>query len=413
MDENDLFFKLCEMERQIDEKILKKQNEIAASSFRSNKLRRSLKIYVSNSFSEGESNSGASASGFSSLASIGNASNENLPGMIVDTPTVVSSNNSGCWILRIEGKIDQTGLNPSSSGASSSKSSAQNSSATRPQTLKKFSNYLKSLIVEFGGETVEWNKFSTTSPLNTDGFEIKRQLPADLSSLNNWEIPCKIHLQFDFSPERFRLAPALANLLNLNLATRPAIVVALWQYIKLHKLQESDEKKIINNDAALQELFKVPRMSFSDIPVLVEPYLLPPEPVTISYQIKNRQELNVLEQVFELEVDIDDPKSASRTFLPANLFRDLNFYEGKVKELIEALHASKINQKLLKSFAENPIKTSQNLLKTCSKDFETLVGDLPITLDEVRSAEFYENEVVGEAVTEFLALNPRFLPAQI
>lgn len=399
------------MERQIDEKVLKKQNEIAASSFRSNKLRRSLKIYVSNSFSEGEGsgNSGASASGFSSLASIGNASNENLPGMIVDTPSSsAASGNSGCWILRIEGKIDQTGLNPSSSGGSSSKTPLN-----RPQIPKKFSNYLKSLIVEFGDETVEWNKFSTTTPLNTDGFEIKRPVPIEFSALNNWEIPCKIHLQFDFSPERFRLAPALANLLNLNLATRPAIVVALWQYIKLHKLQESDEKKIINNDAALQELFKVSRMSFSDIPVLVEPYLLPPEPVTITYQIKNRQELNVLEQVFELEVDVDDPKSASRTFLPANLFRDLNFYEGRLKEIIEALHASKINQKLLNSFAENPIKTAQSLLKTCSKDFETLVGDLPVTLDELRSAEFYENEVVAEAVTEFLALNPRFLPAQI
>ena len=412
MDENDLFFKLCEMERQIDEKILKKQNEIAASSFRSNKLRRSLKIYISNSFSEGESGNGtASASGLSSLTSIGNASNENLPGMAADTLiTGAASGNSGCWILRIEGKIDQTGLNmnSNSSNATSSASKTQ-----RPQIPKKFSNYLKSLIVEFGDETVEWNKFSTTSPLCSDGFEIKRPVSFALSSSSNWEIPCKIHLQFDFAPERFRLAPALANLLNLTLATRPAIVVALWQYIKLHKLQESDEKKIINNDAALQDLFKVSRMSFSDIPVLVEPYLLPPEPVTISYQIKNRQELNVLEQVFELEVDVDDPKSASRTFLPTNMFRDLNFYEGRLKELIEALHASRINQKLLKSFAENPIKTCQKLLKTCSKDFETLVGDLPVTLDELRSSEFYENEMVAEAVTEFLALNPRFLPSQI
>lgn len=400
------------MERQIDEKILKKQNEIAASSFRSNKLRRSLKIYVSNSFSEAEGgttgNSSATASGFSSLASIGNASSENLPGMIVDSSSSAVGN-SGCWILRIEGKIDQTGLNPSGSSASA----AQVSKSQRPQAPKKFSNYLKSLIVEFGEETVEWNKFSTTSPLCSDGFEIKRPVPSYLSSTNNWEIPCKIHLQFDFLPERFRLAPALANLLNLTLATRPAIVVALWQYIKLHKLQESDEKKIINNDPALQDLFKVARMSFSDIPVLVEPYLLPPEPVTISYQIKNRQELNVLEQVFELEVDVDDPKSASRTFLPTNLFRDLNFYEGRLKELIEALHASKINQKLLNSFSQNPIKTCQKLLKTCSKDFETLVGDLPVTLDELRSADFYENEIVAEAVTEFLALNPRFLPSQM
>lgn len=376
------------MERQVDEKIIKKQNEIAASSFRANKLRRSMKIYVSNSFAEGD---GATGSGLSSLASIGNASNENLT-TLADTP------NGSCWILRIEGKIDQTGLNPSSSSSSSS------------SKTKKFSSYLKSLIVEFGDgpSIVEWNKFS--SDKNVDGFEIRR--PTNNSDNSDVEIPCKIHLQFDFSPERFRLAPALGNLLNLTLATRPAIVVALWQYIKIHKLQESDEKKIINNDAALQELFKVNKMSFSDIPVLIEPYLLPPEPVTLAYVIKTKQETNVLEQVFEVEVDVDDPKSGARTFLPANIFRDLNFYEGRLRELIEALHVSRTNQKLLAAFARNPLETSQKILKTFSKDFETIVGDLPVTLDELKSSEFYESDQVGEAVNDFLALNPRFLPNQ-
>lgn len=385
------------MERQIDEKIIKKQNEIAASSFRSNKIRRNMKIYVSNSYCEGETASFAGAgsgsvSGFSSLT----GSNENLPALVTETPTAVSQTQS-CWILRIEGKIDQSGLNPSNSNK-----------------MKKFSNYLKSLIVEFEGESngsvtvVEWNKYNEKC-LNSDGFEIKRPIRNEEKE----EIPCKIHLQFDFTPEKYRLSPDLSNLLNLKLATRPTIVVALWQYIKLHKLQESDEKKIINNDSALQELFKVNRMSFSDIPVLIEPHLLPPEPVTISYSIKTskQQELNVLEQVFEVEIELDDPKSAPRTFLPANLFRDLNFYEGRLKELLESLHSSKINEKLLKSFAENPVKTAQIILKNYSKDYETVVGDLPVTLEEIKSAEFYENEQVTEAVTDFLALNPRFLPS--
>ena len=395
MEEDNLFFKLCEMERQIDEKIIKKQNEIAASSFRSNKIRRNMKIYVSNSFSEGETNGSGSG-----MTSVGSARNENLPSLVSTT----EGNSGGCWILRIEGKIDQNGL-----GSNPSNTNNGNPSSSNVKRVKKFSGYLKSVVVEFADEVVEWNKHEQA--VNSDGFEIKRPAPLGLiGGSENFEIPCKIHLQFDFSPEKFRLSPALGNLLNLTLATRPSVVVALWQYIKLHKLQESDEKKIINNDVALQELFKVNRMSFSEIPVLIEPHLLPPEPLTISYVIKSRQEVNVLEQVFEVEVDLDDPKSPSRTFLPANIFRDLNFYEGRLKELIEALHASKTNQKLFKSFAENPIETAQKILKNYSKDYETLVGDLPVTLDELKSAEFYESEQVIDAVTDFLALNPRFLP---
>lgn len=383
------------MERQIDEKIVKKQNEMAASSFRSNKLRRNLKIYVSNTFSEGEGFGGNSA-----MSSLG-ASNENLPAL------AEGSSGNSCWILRIEGKIDQTGLSGSLSASNAAASGSSKNAPAQQRVSRKFSSYLKSLIVEIGDEVIEWNK-NLSEVLNTDGFEIRR--PCTLATES---IPCKIHLQFDFAPERFRLAPALANLLNLSLATRPAIIVALWQYIKLHKLQESDEKKIINNDAALQELFKVNRMSFSDIPVLVEPYLLPPEPVTINYEIKTRQDLNVLDQVFEVEVDVDDPKSALRanSFLPANLFRDLSFYEGRLKEILEALLASRTNQKLLKSFADDPIRTAQAILKSTAKDYEVLVGDIPVTLDEVRQAGFYDNnEQIVEAVTDFLALNPRFLP---
>lgn len=395
------------MERQIDEKIMKKQNEIAASSFRSNKIRRNMKIYVSNtvSFSEGVGEQ-SSLSGLSSLTSIGNASNENLTSL----STEQQSSMGGCLILRIEGKIDQTGLSPPPTNLNTNSS------------IKKFTYYLKSLVVEFEGEdqVIEWKKFSgenqsQSQTVNSDGFEIKKRISSNLDSNpnSNFEIPCKIHLQFDFSPERFRLSSSFSNLLNLKLATRPAIVVALWQYIKLHKLQESDEKKIINNDSALQELFKVNRMSFSDIPLLIEPHLLPPEPLTISYTIKSKQELNVLEQVFEVEIDLDDPKSSNSsrtTFLPSNIFRDLNFYEGRLKELIEALHSSKTNQKLLKSFSENPIETAQKILKNYSKDYETVVGDLPFTLDELKSSEFYESEQVTDAVTDFLALNPRFLP---
>jgi len=397
------------MERQIDEKIVKKQNEIAASSFRSGKLRRNLKIYVSNTFSEGEN--GPGVSNISSLA-----------GSSEDIHQLASINASGaCWILRIEGKIDLSGLSAPSSSSSAAGASSKgrsstplSSSSSSVGAMKKFSQYLKCLLVEFDtGEVVEWNRMAS-SAINCDGFEIRRPLVeggGGENYSNTTVLPtCKIHLQFDFCPERFRVAPALASLLNLQLATRPAIVVALWQYIKLHKLQESDEKKIINNDSALQALFKVPRMSFSEIPMLVEPYLLPPEPVTISYALRGN-ELNVLEQVFELEVDIDDPKmiGAGKSFLPANFSRDLNFYEGRIRELVEALHSSQMNRSILASFGADPISTAQKLLKSATRDYETIVGDVPVTLDELTSASFYDSESVVEAVNDFLALNPRFL----
>lgn len=279
----------------------------------------------------------------------------------------------------------------------------------------------------YPGEIVEWN---SSTPSNTDvnkncdGFEIRRGIKHGSSVEES--ISCKIHLQFDFSPERFRLAPELASLLNLTLATRSAIVVAMWQYIKLHKLQESDEKKIINNDAALQALFQIPKMSFSDIPVLMEPYLLPPEPLVISYEIKLAKDLenlttatatasssssgfDVLDQVFEVEVDVEDGKSLPRTFLPPAILRDMAFHDGRIREILEALQISHTNHKLLTSFATDPVSTAQQLLKTAVHDYETVIGDVPVTLDELTGAEYFNTEIMEQAVGDFLSVNPRFL----
>ena len=79
-------------------------------------------------------------------------------------------------------------------------------------------------------DTMEWSK--QQMPLLADamdGFEVKRK--------GNEELNCKLLLFLDYVPERFRLSPALSSILSLHTETRPRIIMTLWQYIKLHKLQ--------------------------------------------------------------------------------------------------------------------------------------------------------------------------------
>ena len=315
------------------------------------------------------------------------------------------------WILRVEGRLEALPGTANASTAPPRSKGATSSAPTQPP--RKFSHFLRSLLVEQcdnAASCIEWTRQGSlgTNSVNCDGFEIRRPFPSASTEQN---LQFKIHLQFNFAPEKYRLAPQLSSLLSgLTLATKPAIILALWQYIKLHKLQENDEKKIINNDAALQSLFGCEKMSFSELPVLLEPFLLPPEPLCIPFTLQAGNELSVNPVVFEVEVDVDDPKQGPpRSLIPPQLARDLAFHDGRIRELLEAMHVSKNNLTLLKAFAQDPLKTTQTLLNASARDYETLLGDAPVSLDELRSAEFYTSEAVEQAVNEFLSLNPRYL----
>ncbi|CAF5164707.1 unnamed protein product, partial [Rotaria sp. Silwood1] len=53
-------------------------------------------------------------------------------------------------------------------------------------------------------------------------------------------------------PPQYRLDARLARLLSISNGTRQTIIHTLWQYIKTHKLQDSEEREYIHCDIHLQ-----------------------------------------------------------------------------------------------------------------------------------------------------------------
>lgn len=54
----------------------------------------------------------------------------------------------------------------------------------------------------------------------------------------------------DHQPKKFKLSPQLQKVLGIQEESRTKIVGALWQYIKSNRLQETDESKYQQNNAA-------------------------------------------------------------------------------------------------------------------------------------------------------------------
>jgi SWI/SNF-related matrix-associated actin-dependent regulator of chromatin subfamily D len=53
---------------------------------------------------------------------------------------------------------------------------------------------------------------------------------------------------------KYKLHARLAKLLGMHTETRPRIIEALWQYVKTHRLQDSQERDYINCDKYLEQV---------------------------------------------------------------------------------------------------------------------------------------------------------------
>lgn len=87
--------------------------------------------------------------------------------------------------------------------------------------------------------------------------------------------------------------------------TRVAILDAFWQYVKENKLQDIENKEIINCDDKLKNTFKIEKFAFATVNSRIRELLIPSEPVTI--QIKPAEGQKVYDFVVEVEerADVD------------------------------------------------------------------------------------------------------------
>jgi len=343
------FFQLQSLEREVDARILAKQLQIADASFKTSRVKRNLKLFISNGVEEVRLDSGEAALS---------------------------------WILRIEGKLETYGRHGRLAN-------------------RKLSHYFTSVLVEFEQragepEVVEWN--STGKVGESDGFELRRQgLPASKQ--------VRLVLRLANVPERYKLSPGLATVLALATASRPECVLALWQYIKLHKLQESDEKKQVLNDKALTSLFGVEKMSFSELPDVIQPHLLPLDPIEILYELDLEQTGSSL-LVQDVEVEVEDP---NRTRPPpsatiAALQRELGMLEQRLAECVGALRTACSTVRVLEAFAGDPVGCAGQLVARQTADLETVVGQgVSIVREDLNRAATFDGDDTDAALSALLS----------
>mmetsp|Transcript_22543 Transcript_22543/g.22282 ORF Transcript_22543/g.22282 Transcript_22543/m.22282 type:complete len:291 (+) Transcript_22543:488-1360(+) len=193
-------------------------------------------------------------------------------------------------------------------------------------------------------EKLEWQKQQL--PRETDGIEIKR--------VGTGDSEVRIVLHLDNKPPRYKLSDQLAGFLGTSEETQENILYTLWEYIKKYKLQDSEEKRFINNDAALNEIFKEERTDIATILLKIKKHLAESDPIEIKHQLKIGGDWTETEHIYDIAVTFEDPLQYEMTSLLKES-SSVIFSENAFTNYIPALRSAK-GMDIPKNPIEQPIE---------------------------------------------------------
>ncbi|KAL7747081.1 SWI/SNF and RSC complex subunit Ssr3 [Sorochytrium milnesiophthora] len=363
-----LYKRLQETEKKLDAAILRKKLEIQDTLAKPIKLRRTLRIQVSSSPQNQSLNEG-----------------EGIPS----------------WTLRIEGRLVDL---------------ANMSTRSRQQqhqiSSSKFSHFVQHMLVELDRDAaqdaeaniIEYHK-SPRGGVEQDGFEISRG--------GDTSVDVRITLRLDYGPDKYNLAPELADVAlpgggskskGLDqLMTKSQIVLALWQYAKVNKLQDTEDKRTIHCDVKLRRVFGTDRVLFPQVPDLIARWLQPPDPVVINYKVQVDQDASAS---YDVDVEVDDASMTQRLQAcigNADLHKEIAELDDKITATITALNNHKLKRDFLRLFVDDPVAFINQFVASQSRDLEIMLGDRRVNREEARRSEFYQQPWVKDAVQRFLA----------
>jgi len=103
-------------------------------------------------------------------------------------------------------------------------------------------------------------------------------------------------------PKRFKLSPRLSEVLGIEEETRIRIIGALWQYIKSNRLQDKENREVVNCNKELLEIFGEEKLGVHNIVHSLQPHLLEADPIELTFDIAKNQEQQ--EKWYEMPVDV-------------------------------------------------------------------------------------------------------------
>lgn len=371
--ESALYSQLLEFEARVDAALDRKKTDIQEALKNLPRFQRTLRIYVFNTYA-----------------------NQNRP---TSTPAEQHLNSQAfsqeqpSWTLRIIGRILEEGAEVDAQAA-----------AKPNPSMPKFSSFFRRITVQLDpalypeSHTIVWD--GTRAASHVEGFEIKRK--------GDKEFTATIRFELNYSPEKYKLSNSLTDLLRIEVDTKPRIIAALWQYIKVKKLQEPTDPSTINCDPPLQRLFGEERIKFSTVSQKLGQHLFPPPPIHLGHQIKVSGNSPAGNACYDVAVDVPIPFNKEMSTFLANLekHKDIDMYDENICNAIKKIHEHRRRRAFFLGFSQSPVDFINTLIASQSRDLKVVAGEASRNAERERRSDFYNQPWVEDAVIRYLNRRP-------
>ncbi|XP_060204456.1 SWI/SNF complex component SNF12 homolog [Lycium barbarum] len=354
--ESELYSNLLELEARVDATLFRKKIDMLESLKNSPRIQKTLRIYVFNTFAN-------------------------------QTPDSVEP---ASWSLKILGRILGGGPDPSRSEME------QKSAVSYP----KFSAFFKKITVYLDqnlypdNHVILWD--SSRSPALHEGYEIKRKGDKEFTAI--------IRLEMNYVPEKFKLSPALQEVLGIEVETRARVLAALWYYVKIRKLQISDDTSSFTCDAPLKKVFGEEKLKFAQVSQKITQHLTAPQPIHLEHRIKlsgNSPAGNTCYDVL-VDVPLTLQKEMSSFLSSLEKNKEIDAYDETISNAIKKIHEHQRRRAFFLGFSHSPADFINALVASQARDLKLVSDDSTRVSEMEKRSEFYNQPWTEDAVIHYL-----------
>ncbi|PWA90866.1 actin-dependent regulator of chromatin [Artemisia annua] len=360
--ESALYTQLLEFEGRVDAALARKKVDIQESVKNPPRVQKTLRIYVFNTFT-----------------------NQTQTGIHKETTDPPS------WSLKILGRLLENG---------SESDALQKPNLTHP----KFSSFFKKITIYLDqnlypdNHVILWES-SRSAALN-EGIEVKRKGDKEFTAI--------IRLEMNYTPEKFKLSPALSELLGLEIETRPRVIAAIWQYIKVKKLQLSTDTSYFTCDPPLKRIFGDEKVKLAMVSQKISQHLSQPQAIHLEHKIKLSGISPVGNTCYDVLVDVPFSldKDMSNFLEKLEKHRDIDACDEAICSAIKKIHEHRRRRAFFLGFSQSPSEFVNTFIASQTKDLKTAAGDATRIAEKEQRAEFYNQPWAEDAVIRYLNRKP-------
>ncbi|XP_073525403.1 uncharacterized protein [Phyllobates terribilis] len=268
----------------------------------------------------------------------------------------------------------------------------------------KFSSFCKRITIYLDQnlypdtQSIVWE--NSRSRAVHEGFEVKRKGDKEFTAI--------IRLEMNYIPERFKLSPTLSEVLGFEVETRSRVITALWHYVKTKKLHDPNDPAVFICDPPLRKVFGDEKIKFIAASLKLSQHLGPVPPIELHHTIKLSGESPSGNTCYDVPVDVPVPlqKEMSKFLGNVNKNKEIDAYDEEIASAIRKINEHRSRRSFFLGFSESPAEFINALIASQERDLTIVAGDAIRNAEKERSADFYTDTWVEDAVTHYLNRKP-------